>query len=204
MTINMKNKLLGCCLILSCSLSVIAMEKLSGGDREELLDCIGQIQFAHKMGSSYFMGSSQTFGGFVSSQISIMEGVLDRNSINHPSKKTFGWLGELEKELTPKEEKEVREVNRTVDISGIDKKALLRGLYSMAEPQGRGVFRYYIPNDQLSDSDAEKILEMGDIQYLRGRVMKIDISGDSVDTFFYDRDNGAGAAEALINFLRRQ
>ncbi len=203
MTINMKNKLLGCCLILSCSLSVIAMEKLSGGDRKELLNRIGQIKFAYKVGSSWFMGSAQTLGGFVSGQISIMEEVLNQNSIDHPSKKTFGWLEEFEKELTPKKEKEVQEVNRAVDISGIDKKALLRGLYSMARtPQGSRVFQY-VQNDPLSDSAAEEILEMGDIEYLRGRVMKIDISGDSVDTFLYDRDNGAGAAEEVINGLRQ-
>ncbi len=38
--------------------------------------------------------------------------------------------------------------------------------------------------------------------YLAGRVMKVEIDGDTLDTYLYDRDNGQGAGERIINALR--
>jgi hypothetical protein len=40
------------------------------------------------------------------------------------------------------------------------------------------------------------------ITYLKGRVMKVDLSGDSFGPWLYDRDNGDGAAERVIAELR--
>ncbi len=40
--------------------------------------------------------------------------------------------------------------------------------------------------------------------YLAGRVMKIDLSGDELDPRLYDRDLGQGAAERTIDALRRK
>lgn len=37
--------------------------------------------------------------------------------------------------------------------------------------------------------------------YLNGRVMKVDFSGDVLDTRLYDRDNGSGAAIAAVASL---
>jgi hypothetical protein len=37
--------------------------------------------------------------------------------------------------------------------------------------------------------------------YLRGRVIKCEISGDELDVRLYDRDNGPRAAEAAINSI---
>lgn len=44
--------------------------------------------------------------------------------------------------------------------------------------------------------------ERGHFDYLHGRVMKIDLRGDELETWLYDRDNGQGAAEAIIDALR--
>ncbi len=90
-----------------------------------------------------------------------------------------------------------------VDISGVNKKKLLKKLYERAQPQGRG-FLHFQENDELSDADAEKLLQRGYIDYLRGRVMKIDITGDSVSTRLYNRDNGNNAAEEVIEEVRRK
>ena len=52
--------------------------------------------------------------------------------------------------------------------------------------------------------EARKILDAGQtyFDYLKGRVMKIDLSRDEVDTQLYNRDNGPGAAErALERFM---
>ena len=40
-----------------------------------------------------------------------------------------------------------------------------------------------------------------DIDYLSGRVMKVNLSGDEMRTDLYNRDNGAGSAEAIVNSL---
>lgn len=88
------------------------------------------------------------------------------------------------------------------DISGIDKKVLLQALYANAKPLGMGRL-HYIPNHTLTDQEMESILVEGDIDYLHGRVMKVDISGDSMETYLYNRDNGKDAAETIIAALRK-
>jgi len=40
--------------------------------------------------------------------------------------------------------------------------------------------------------------------YLKGRVLKVDISGDELETQGYDRDNGQGAAARAIDAVRRE
>ena len=40
--------------------------------------------------------------------------------------------------------------------------------------------------------------------YLRGRVMKVNIEGDEMSTAGYNRDNGLGAAEAVIQSIRER
>lgn len=50
--------------------------------------------------------------------------------------------------------------------------------------------------EQLSQSFRSRF------DYLNGRVMKIDLSGDSFDSWLFNRDNGEGAAEMAIQSLR--
>lgn len=38
--------------------------------------------------------------------------------------------------------------------------------------------------------------------YLKGRVMKVELAGDDVDPWLYDRDNGQGAFARVIDELR--
>jgi hypothetical protein len=89
-----------------------------------------------------------------------------------------------------------------VDISDIDKKVLLQALYTNAKPLGMGILSY-IPNHVLPDQEMESILAKGHIDYLHGRLMKINISKDSVDTSLYNEDNGKYAAERVIANLRK-
>lgn len=95
-----------------------------------------------------------------------------------------------------------------VDISGLDKAALLAALYNRARPLGMG-FLHYTPEDMTLEQ-AQETLKVGDdhghqgmyFDYLHGRVMKVDISGDVLHTWGYNRDNGDGAAEQVITTLR--
>lgn len=51
----------------------------------------------------------------------------------------------------------------------------------------------------LDKSEAEALLKEGTyFDYLHGRVMKSDLSGNEFRTDLYDRDNGIGAAERAI------
>lgn len=88
-----------------------------------------------------------------------------------------------------------------VNISGLDKAELLAVLYNRANPQGMG-FLHYVPGD-MPIEEARKLVEAVDyFDYVKGRVMKVDISRDEMSTFLYNRDNGEGAAEAVVAKLR--
>lgn len=87
----------------------------------------------------------------------------------------------------------------TINLDGLDKAAILAALYNGARPQGLG-FLHYDPTP-MTEEEARG-LGHGYFDYLKGRVMKVDLSGDTLDPWLYDRDNGAGAAERIINGLR--
>jgi len=91
-----------------------------------------------------------------------------------------------------------------IDIKGLDKAEVLRALYNGSQQQGLG----YLDDRGSSDMTAERSKETVEARpkltfdYLHGRVMKVDLAKDSFCPILYDRDNGDGAAEALINTLR--
>ena len=93
-----------------------------------------------------------------------------------------------------------------VSIKGLDKRAVLAALYNASRPQGMG-FLHYDPKP-MTKEDAEALLPIGGMaqfDYLKGRVMKVNLSrDDEFDEWGYDRDNGAGAAAAAIASLRAE
>lgn len=91
-----------------------------------------------------------------------------------------------------------------MDISKLDKAKLLQALYEQAQPQGQGYLQY--SSSPLSYEEAKSILERqrGHIDYLHGRVMKVDLSGDTFSTRLYNRDNGQGAAESIVQRLQSE
>lgn len=92
----------------------------------------------------------------------------------------------------------------TVSIVGLDRADVLAALYNASKPQGMG-FLHYEPVP-MGREEAEALLkEQTHFDYLKGRVMKLDLSckiGDAFDAWGYDRDNGNGAAERAIASLR--
>lgn len=53
----------------------------------------------------------------------------------------------------------------------------------------------------MSAEEARALLAHGTyFDYVKGRVLKVDLSGDEVETWLYDRDNGEGAAEKALLF----
>lgn len=88
-----------------------------------------------------------------------------------------------------------------IDISGMSKAKVLVALYNAAKPQGMG-FLHYTPFP-MSEKEAEELLEDHTyFDYVHGRVMKVDLSGDTLDSRLYDRDNGEGAALRAISSIK--
>ena len=89
-----------------------------------------------------------------------------------------------------------------IDIICIDKAELLAGLYNKAQPQGRGFMR--ADADQMTREQAQEILTTNnDFDYLKGRVMKVNLSSDTkLDARLYDRDNGGGTAQSVVDVIR--
>ena len=84
-----------------------------------------------------------------------------------------------------------------IDISKKDRAAVLAALYNASRPLGLG-FLQYDPTP-MTIEDARELLEFTTyFDYLKGRVMKVNLSGDTLDTWLYDRDNGEGAAAAAL------
>ena len=88
-------------------------------------------------------------------------------------------------------------------IEGLNKAEVLATLYNNAKVQGLGFLQ--ADGKQMTTEEAKTILDESDdkyFDYLKGRVMKIRIAGDEIDTRLYNRDNGDGAAERVISKLQ--
>lgn len=84
-----------------------------------------------------------------------------------------------------------------IDISKLNKADVLCALYNASKPQCMSYF-HYEPTPMASEI-AGQILEIRTkFDYLKGRVMKVDLTGNEFDSWHYDRDNGHGAAERAI------
>lgn len=90
-----------------------------------------------------------------------------------------------------------------MNIAGLSKPAVLAALFNASRQQGMG-FMDTRGAQPMTEAEAEKVIEEQGMyfDYLRGRVMKISLDGDELETRSYDRDNGQGAAERAIEPLR--
>lgn len=94
-------------------------------------------------------------------------------------------------------------MSENVSIKGLDKAVVLAALYNAARPQGMG-FMHYDPTPMTPERAAGILNDTPRMyfDYLRGRVMKVDLSGYEFSPLGYDRDNGDGIAGAVIQSLR--
>ena len=92
-------------------------------------------------------------------------------------------------------------MHNMVSIKGLDKVDVLCALYDRTQPKGMG-FLHYNPQP-MTRAEAMDLLSKGQrFDYVRGRVMKVNLSNDEFDPWLFDRDNGDGAAESVIAALR--
>lgn len=89
-----------------------------------------------------------------------------------------------------------------VDVSGIDKVHLLRALWANSQVaawcQVHDVYEDFdecAAKKQFAESD-------GSFGYFCGRVIKCNLTGDSVNPWGYDRDNGQGAFQKVVTEIR--
>lgn len=93
-----------------------------------------------------------------------------------------------------------------IDISGFDKADVLAALYNASKPQGLG-FLHFEPSPMTTAQARELIDEIGwpfnqmYFDYIKGRVMKVDLGANEFNPWLYDRDNGEGAASRALAHL---
>lgn len=87
-----------------------------------------------------------------------------------------------------------------IDISKLSKAQVLAALYNASQPLGLG-FLHYDPSPMSEDEAAKLLEESTYFDYLKGRVMKVDLSKSEFDPWLYDRDNGQGAAARVVGGL---
>jgi hypothetical protein len=88
-----------------------------------------------------------------------------------------------------------------MNIEGGAKADVLAALFNASRQQGMGILDGRGQSDMTADQ-AREILKITDyFDYLYGRVMKIGLDRNEVETRLYDRDNGSGAAERAIAHL---
>lgn len=97
--------------------------------------------------------------------------------------------------------------DQKINITGLDKAELLAGLFNSSKAPGMGFFskgsniemtiemaRVHIQNKQATGSLS--------FDYLDGRYMKVDISGDVLNALQYDKVNGKHAAKTVVEAIR--
>ena len=93
-----------------------------------------------------------------------------------------------------------------INIEGLEKAKLLQGLFNSAKPVGLG---FYDPasNKEMSYEEAKNIIDKAKgrlyFDYLNGRKMKINISGDEINSSEYDESSGSGTALMVVTALRK-
>ncbi len=91
-----------------------------------------------------------------------------------------------------------------IDITGLDKAEVLLALYNASDYLGRG---YLGAVEKFDLEDARREYEASNnkyFDYLHGKAIKADLSGDEFDDFKFDNYFGKGAAQRAIDGLRNR
>lgn len=92
-----------------------------------------------------------------------------------------------------------------INIKGIDKAVLLQALFNRSFQQDKGALD---PTGWASMTleKAQNIIEASGedlyFDYVNGRVMKVQLGEDEMDSWLYNRDLGQGAAEEIVAQIR--
>ncbi len=75
-----------------------------------------------------------------------------------------------------------------IDISKLDKAEALAALYNASKTQGLGFINAPSSQKMTAEEARAEHPESRYFDYLNGRVMKLDLRGDSLDPYLYDRE----------------
>jgi hypothetical protein len=91
-----------------------------------------------------------------------------------------------------------------VDISMLEKAKVLAALFNSSKAIGLGVLAPY--EKDMTLKEAQELLSTGQryFDYVRGRILKIDLTGEMLDTRLFDRDIGQGAGAKAITTLKQK
>ena len=90
-----------------------------------------------------------------------------------------------------------------ISIKDLNKAEVLKALYDRSHEQGMG-FLQAVPKGYVTVQHCEQLLKNQTyFDYLYGRVMKVDLSGDEFNECLYDRDNGPGAALRAVESVSK-
>lgn len=96
------------------------------------------------------------------------------------------------------------EAKNMVNIKGLDKARVLKALYDHSHVQGSG-FLQAVPDGVVTVEHCAMLLgSQTYFDYLHGRVLKVELSGDEFDERLYDRDCGEGAAQRAVDSVRAE
>lgn len=90
----------------------------------------------------------------------------------------------------------------SMNVSDLSKARVLAALYNAAKQQGAGFLHF--ETAPMTEKRARELLGSGKTHYdyLNGRMLKIDLGQDEIDTRVYNQVNGFDAAENAIEMLR--
>ncbi len=89
-----------------------------------------------------------------------------------------------------------------LDITGIDKAELLAALYNNARPVRLGWIHFQ--GGEMTKEEAAKLLgEQTYFDYVGGRPLKVNLKGNTLSPALYDRDQGQGKCERIVESLRK-
>jgi hypothetical protein len=91
-----------------------------------------------------------------------------------------------------------------VDITGLDKKAVLKELWKNSKPAAFFAMNGFPAPANCDDTEVNRIFSTGDCyaDYLCGRVIKTSFKTNTLNPWGYDRDNGAGAMQKVVDAMR--
>lgn len=90
-----------------------------------------------------------------------------------------------------------------IDITGLSKAQVLAALFNAIAPSGMGFLQAMHGPEVMDVEHAQQLIEERlDFDYLYGRCLKVELADDSFDPWGFDRDNGRGAAQKIIDRLR--
>ncbi len=93
-------------------------------------------------------------------------------------------------------------MSEDIDIKGLDKPTLLAALYNNSFQQGMGIMHARGRERMTTEQAAEELKHGSSFDYLHGRVMKVNIGGDTLRPYAYDRDVGSGQAAKVVAAVR--